>query len=265
MGTICAERAALRCAGPNRVTDCLENGRQIPVDDSDGAGDVRTGGAGNAGEVDLATAHQQQSPARHAGESIASWEPVVNSPVVGRGPGALCMNPVDHPRVRVARPLPSSTCQWRFSRTDSSILRSWVTSSRVPVYASSACSSCSMAGRSRWLVGSSRTSRLTPLACNNASAALVRSPGESEIARPQHVLGLQAELREQGTNVGFRPVRAPDRRRSAEPWPAPAVGRAPGRPHRRPPRNPTTLSPLSVPAGRATARAVSTSRRRSDR
>ena len=35
-----------------------------------------------------------------------------------------------------------------------------------------------MAGRSRWLVGSSRTSTLTPRACSSASAARVRSPGE---------------------------------------------------------------------------------------
>ena len=37
-----------------------------------------------------------------------------------------------------------------------------------------------MAGRSRWLVGSSRTSRLTPRCWSRASAARVRSPGESE-------------------------------------------------------------------------------------
>ena len=57
--------------------------------------------------------------------------------------------------------------------------RSWVTSRTVPSKASTACSSCSIAGRSRWLVGSSRTSRFTPRCWSNASAARVRSPGES--------------------------------------------------------------------------------------
>ena len=42
-------------------------------------------------------------------------------------------------------------------RTVSSIRRSWVTSRTVPGKASRACSSCSIAGRSRWLVGSSST------------------------------------------------------------------------------------------------------------
>src|SRR5659263_776543 len=38
-----------------------------------------------------------------------------------------------------------------------------------------------MAGRSRWLVGSSSTSRFTPRAWRSASAARVRSPGESVV------------------------------------------------------------------------------------
>ena len=48
--------------------------------------------------------------------------------------------------------------------------------SKVP----SACSSCSMAGRSRWLVGSSSTSVFTPRADSRASTARVRSPGDSD-------------------------------------------------------------------------------------
>ena len=48
----------------------------------------------------------------------------------------------------------------------------------MPTNVSSACSSCSIAGRSRWLVGSSSTSRLAPLAIRSANDALVRSPGD---------------------------------------------------------------------------------------
>src|SRR5215472_14792088 len=70
----------------------------------------------------------------------------------------------------------------RVTDTDSSILRSCVTRRNVPGYPSSADSSCSIAGRSRWLVGSSSTSRFTPRACSSASAARVRSPGESVAA-----------------------------------------------------------------------------------
>ena len=47
---------------------------------------------------------------------------------------------------------------------------------------SSADSSCSMAGRSRWFVGSSRTRKLTPSAANAASSARVRSPGDGDDA-----------------------------------------------------------------------------------
>ena len=67
----------------------------------------------------------------------------------------------------------------RVSVTRSSSERSWVTRSTVPPKASSAASSCSMAGRSRWLVGSSSTSTLTPSAISSASDARVRSPGDS--------------------------------------------------------------------------------------
>ena len=43
----------------------------------------------------------------------------------------------------------------------------------------SAVSSSSIASRSRWFVGSSRTRQLTPRACSSARCARVRSPGES--------------------------------------------------------------------------------------
>jgi hypothetical protein len=47
-----------------------------------------------------------------------------------------------------------------------------------------ACSSCSIAGRSRWSAGSSSTSRLTSRACSSGTAARVRSPGDSDRAGP---------------------------------------------------------------------------------
>ena len=39
-----------------------------------------------------------------------------------------------------------------------------------------------MAGRSRWLVGSSSTRQFVPVAISSASAARVRSPGDSSPA-----------------------------------------------------------------------------------
>jgi membrane protein DedA with SNARE-associated domain len=57
---------------------------------------------------------------------------------------------------------PASTSTRRLVRTAPSMRRSWVTRRSVPGYDESADSNCSMAGRSRWLVGSSNTSRLTP-------------------------------------------------------------------------------------------------------
>src|SRR4051812_22988485 len=56
--------------------------------------------------------------------------------------------------------------------------RSCVTTTRQPSYVSSAVSSSSIASRSRWFVGSSRTRQLTPVAENRARPARVRSPGE---------------------------------------------------------------------------------------
>ncbi len=67
----------------------------------------------------------------------------------------------------------------RVRRTRSSSERSWVTSTSVPSNVSSAASSCSIAGRSRWFVGSSRTNRLAPFCISRASVARVRSPGDS--------------------------------------------------------------------------------------
>ena len=52
------------------------------------------------------------------------------------------------------------------------------------------------------MVGSSSTSRLTPRACSSASAARVRSPGDSVPGRAQHVLGAEAELGQQGAHLG---------------------------------------------------------------
>ena len=54
-----------------------------------------------------------------------------------------------------------------------------VTSRTVPGNAASAASSASRLSRSRWLVGSSRTSRFAPLATTSASASRRRSPPES--------------------------------------------------------------------------------------
>ena len=65
---------------------------------------------------------------------------------------------------RAARARPASTSTTRSMPTASSSRRSWVTSTSVPAKAASACSSCSTASRSRWLVGSSSTRTLTPRA-----------------------------------------------------------------------------------------------------
>ena len=59
------------------------------------------------------------------------------------------------------------------------------------------------AARSRWLVGSSSTSRFTPRAWSTARVARVRSPGESEPAG-RHLVGAQAELGEQRAGLGPR-------------------------------------------------------------
>ena len=56
------------------------------------------------------------------------------------------------------------------------------------------------------MVGSSRTSTLIPRACSSASAARVRSPGDSVSAGPQHVVGGQPELGQQGAHLRRRPV-----------------------------------------------------------
>src|SRR5690242_8492088 len=118
---------------------------------------------------------------RHAGREASAVDLLVNQvgDVVGERTLATPVDPhatIIGPYGYTAKPPESS--MWRVSVTASSIRRSWVTRSSVPGYRSSADSSCSIAGRSRWLVGSSSTNRLTPRACRRASAARVRSPGE---------------------------------------------------------------------------------------
>ena len=79
----------------------------------------------------------------------------------------------------------------------------------MPSKAPSAFSSCSMAGRSRWLVGSSSTRQFAPAAISCARLARVRSPGESVSA------------------AGARP-----RRSRARTWPAASGPPAAGSPLR---------------------------------
>ena len=81
---------------------------------------------------------------------------------------------------QLVRDLAVSTRTTRSVRTVSSRRRSCVTRSSVPSYVSSACSSASIAARSRWFVGSSSTSRLAPRAISSARSARVRSPGDRD-------------------------------------------------------------------------------------
>src|SRR3954469_25944570 len=117
---------------------------------------------------------------------------------------------------------PPATSRRRVVATASSIRLSWVTRSSVPGYSASACSSCSIAGRSRWLAGSSRTRTLTPRAWSRASSARVRSPGDSVAAarracsggvawgqrrrRAQDVVGGEPDLGQERADVRRRPV-----------------------------------------------------------
>ena len=95
-------------------------------------------------------------------------------------------------------------CGW--SRTACSSRRSWVTSSSVPSYASSACSSCSIAGTSRWLVGSSSTRQLTPTACSSASAGAGALARRQRRRGPGDVVGPEPELRQQRPALRRRPA-----------------------------------------------------------
>ena len=97
---------------------------------------------------------------------------------------------------------PPASSMRRVTRTCSSSERSWVTRMIVPSKPSSAASSCSIAGRSRWFVGSSSTSTLAPLAISKASEARVRSPGDSVAAGAGDVVGDEPELGEQRADVG---------------------------------------------------------------
>ena len=107
--------------------------------------------------------------------------------------------------------------------------------------ASSACSSCSIAGRSRWFVGSSSTRQLTPRAANWASDARVRSPGRQRIGGAGHVLRAEPELREERrASPTVSPVAATkasssgvDRRRRARAWSS-SPTMTPGPSHRSP-------------------------------
>ena len=68
---------------------------------------------------------------------------------------------------------------YQSTRTDRNNARSWMTRSSVSPNRPSATSNYSMASRSRRFVSSSKTRRLTPLAMDPASAARVRSQGDT--------------------------------------------------------------------------------------
>ena len=111
-------------------------------------------------------------------------------------------------------------------------VRSWVTTTSVPSYARSACSSCSTASRSRWFVGSSRTRRFTSRACSSARCALVRSPGDSVRPGTPDVVGAEPELGEQ--RAGIDGWRGPSSRRTRRGAASRRARRAPGRSCRSP-------------------------------
>ena len=92
----------------------------------------------------------------------------------------------------------------RVGSTASRKRRSCETTTSAPSHAASACSSCSIASRSRWFVGSSRTSRLTSRAWSSARCARVRSPGESVVAGAADLTGAETELGEQRSGVHRR-------------------------------------------------------------
>ena len=77
---------------------------------------------------------------------------------------------------------PSLNTIVRVRRTLLNSDRSWLTSSTVPPNNSTACSSCSIAGMSRWFVGSSSTRQFEPFAISSASTSRVRSPGDNDSA-----------------------------------------------------------------------------------
>src|SRR5262249_1070617 len=93
--------------------------------------------------------------------------------------------------------------------------RSCVTRTTGPSKASSARSSSSIAGTSRWFVGSSRIRPLTPRAASNASSVRARPPGEDEAASrragaaPGRVLCAQGRLaREERQELTVRELAA---------------------------------------------------------
>ncbi len=122
-----------------------------------------------------------------------------------------------------------------------------MTSSTVPANASRATSSCSIAGRSRWLVGSSSTSRLTSLAISTASDARVRSPGDSVAGGAQHVVARPGRTwrAASGRRPGRAPVASWNARSRLTVAPRRRADRGPGR-SRRPRRAGTALDGAGV-------------------
>ena len=151
--------------------------------------------------------------------------------------------------------------------TLASRVRSWLTSRTVPGNVSSACSSCSIAGRSRWLVGSSSTRQFAPddparrPSAGRARGGCAPPATATSTGRPTCVGG-DAELGQQRARLADRlPVSARKasstvvRRRELVRGAAPA-GRRP-RPGR------ATACPTSAGSRRAARRAASTSPSRS--
>jgi hypothetical protein len=130
--------------------------KPAPALHGEAAGRVAPAGGGGPGEVVMVTARSSNIRLDRSGTP----QPLLREPGHPSGSSSQVDRPV--------------------TATDSSSWRSCETSRTVPPNPPSADSSCSMAGRSRWLVGSSSTRKLTPVPWNTASSARVRSPGESE-------------------------------------------------------------------------------------
>ena len=106
------------------------------------------------------------------------------------------------------RPLRTSSSE---SATERIRYLSWVTSSTVPGYADRASSRTSQLGRSRWLVGSSSTNRLTGFTMIRASARRVRSPPDRSPIRR--------------STVSPRNPKLPSTERRLRPWSSPTAAR----------------------------------------
>ena len=103
------------------------------------------------------------------------------------------MNSAKPPGVSVS--LPPSRCAIA-STARSSNCRSWLTSSTAPGNFSRYCSSHNVASRSRWLVGSSRSSISGAENSTAASATRIRQPPGKTVHRPRLRLGHESEARE---------------------------------------------------------------------